>query len=538
VPTQQTILIHSAPGLWPMLEYELDIIQRELDKGNTVLFLSCQGERLFCNANNGKDGLKFKKRYCQECKSRVNNGLGWLNIDKGFFKICEYDILTNEQKQSIRDIINQLEFVKKEDEHIKRIINIDNIDIFSMVVSSLMTGHSDSEVNIVKYWAKFKEYAYIALTQYYLSINWLEAYSPDIIYIYNARTIFYRPLLRLAQKKELNVITYEYPMAGYKNYCLIENTYIHDSVNLSVLLRDKYDHSDLDDGLIIKEGSRWFEKKINKIDQGYASVFSNIQVSGKYPSELNEEKFILSFFISSESEIMSVEENYAGLPYTQKEAIKRISSKFKSILLFVRMHPALIRKDQLFVNSILELSSIDNVVIIPSDSKVDTYSLIEKSNLIVTFGSTVGVEAAFKKKPVISIGRHNLAQYFGCLKNTTKDSEIMHLIKSATEGDFSDFPDIQSRYNGACAFAWARMNFGVNSEYIGKTGRFSGGMIKNDIMTKISANMHIKIYNRLLDVPGKINSAFRIIINDPSKWKQFKKAPLESVKRKFFGELP
>ena len=54
-----------------MLEYELDIVQRELDEGNRVILLYCLGNQIQCDANNPKPGQPFRRRYCSECRGRV-----------------------------------------------------------------------------------------------------------------------------------------------------------------------------------------------------------------------------------------------------------------------------------------------------------------------------------------------------------------------------------------------------------------------------------------------------------------------------------
>ena len=90
------IMIHSAYGLWPMLEYELDIMQRELDAGNNVIFLYCRGDQKSCPANKEWANSTPKKRYCIECKSRVEKGIDWLtNTD--LLEVVEYDNINIEE---------------------------------------------------------------------------------------------------------------------------------------------------------------------------------------------------------------------------------------------------------------------------------------------------------------------------------------------------------------------------------------------------------------------------------------------------------
>ena len=63
-------------------------------------------------------------------------------------------------------------------------------------------------------------------------------------------------------------------------------------------------------------------------------------------------------------------------------------------------------------------------------------------------------------------------------------------------------------------------------------------MIRGGIKSKITAAIYIKIYNRIIDFPFNLFSALNIIINDFSKWKQFKDAPFKSFKNKFLGDMP
>ena len=76
-------LIYSAYGLYPMLEYELDIVQRLIDSGYHVKYVTCDGDRTLCSANNPNIESKqnFEGLKCLSCKSRVSKGLNWLQED-------------------------------------------------------------------------------------------------------------------------------------------------------------------------------------------------------------------------------------------------------------------------------------------------------------------------------------------------------------------------------------------------------------------------------------------------------------------------
>ena len=534
----ERILIQTAPGLWPMLEYELDIVQQELDSGNNIIFLHCRGDRSYCGANNPKKDQVFRKRICSECISRVETGIKWLDVTNGKLEIVGYGGLKKAQKNTVAEIIASLDCVEKNEKAIQKIININGVDIFDIAKSSVMTRFRDSISSIFTYWDEFLFYVESGLIHYHLSINWLKRYHPDKVYIYNARISLYRPLLRVSQQSKLEIVTYEYPRFGYERYIPIGGTYIHDNQNYSKLLRDKIDNSGLAYSEMLALGSEWFKNKTNKINQGFGSVFSDLQEYNKMPSQWSDKQFNIVFFVSSQDEMYSIEENVIDLPYGQVEAILNINKAFPEEFLYVRIHPNLRDSDHLFIENLQALDRLKMVTIINAESQVDSYELVKKANLVITYGSTIGDEAAFQKKPVISIGFLDLAQKFNCVKTTIDHSELMALIQQALKGDFSSFPTEKERYEGACLFAWSAMNFGVKPKYLKKKDLFGGYMVRDGIKTKISASIYIKLYNRLLDFPVRVFSAFSIIINDSSKWEKFKKAPLESIKNRFFGELP
>ena len=76
-----------------MLEYELDIVQRELDDGNRVVFLQCTGTDNFCPANNPRSGESIKANLCSECRARVRLGHAWLRtVSQEQIEVSSFDI--------------------------------------------------------------------------------------------------------------------------------------------------------------------------------------------------------------------------------------------------------------------------------------------------------------------------------------------------------------------------------------------------------------------------------------------------------------
>jgi fructose-specific component phosphotransferase system IIB-like protein len=70
--------------------------------------------------------------------------------------------------------------------------------------------------------------------------------------------------------------------------------------------------------------------------------------------------------------------------------------------LVIRLHPSLQNKPE---SDLRYWDPLDgrNVVVVRPESEVDSYALAESADLVITYGSTMGVEAAFLGKPVLSL---------------------------------------------------------------------------------------------------------------------------------------
>ena len=74
----------------------------------------------------------------------------------------------------------------------------------------------------------------------------------------------------------------------------------------------------------INIGAQWFNNRLNKSDQLLEPMlpkYTERQEVGKNPDDWDSSKFNISFFIASEHELGSIEENNAQLHYSQIDAI-------------------------------------------------------------------------------------------------------------------------------------------------------------------------------------------------------------------------
>lgn len=143
----------------------------------------------------------------------------------------------------------------------------------------------------------------------------------------------------------------------------------------------------------------------------YASdtVYTGLQKFGLLPKSWDTSKRNIVIFNSSEDEVYSIGGLWdeGKLFHSQKDGVEFILNAVKNIKdihIYLRIHPNLKNVKYNYVQDLFKFEEYyDNFHIIPANSTVSTYSLVDKAEKVIVFGSSIGVEANFWRKPVISL---------------------------------------------------------------------------------------------------------------------------------------
>ncbi len=145
-----------------------------------------------------------------------------------------------------------------------------------------------------------------------------------------------------------------------------------------------------------------------------------------------------------------------------------IFQKDSNIQLFIRIHPHVHEKSRQDQLRWLALGAREGVTIVSFASDVDTYALIDRSDIVVTAGSTVGIEAAFWGRPSITLG----PSYYSEL-GVTLHPQSVDALKAMIEAD--DLPVGRDR---AIPYGYYMVTFGKEFiRYVPETifkGKFLG----------------------------------------------------------------
>ena len=118
---------------------------------------------------------------------------------------------------------------------------------------------------------------------------------------------------------------------------------------------------------------------------------------------------VISFFHSSEDELFVSDLSDSSWA-SQFEVIRKlieICNSRPGHLLVIRLHPNLLNKSKRELkkwNDFARFFSAPIIVFLMSRDRVNSYSLVDQSDFVVTSGSTIGVEAAYMRKPSILCG--------------------------------------------------------------------------------------------------------------------------------------
>jgi hypothetical protein len=193
------------------------------------------------------------------------------------------------------------------------------------------------------------------------------------------------------------------------------------------------------------------------------------QQKGLLPEGWSTSKKNIVLFQSSEDEYASVSEDWK-LPFysTQFEGLQQITRDMAKYAgqfhLYIRVHPNMKEAIPAERERINQLQG-GNVSVIPAESPISTYALMHNADKVISFGSTVGIEATYWGKPSILAGKCFYVNLGGTY-NPATHQELMELILT------EDLPPKDKE--AALKYAYYINSFGIPFVYYKAEGFIEG----------------------------------------------------------------
>jgi len=437
----------------PIFETELELIRKHEKSGDNVRVLQCTGNLGNCFWNPEK-----RKITCAMCRSKFKHG--WNVLNSGNNVELKYFPPNKLTPEDLSVYFNSVDDLKK--------YQYDNENIGLGVASRLVSLYRDHRFDTHKYHSQVFRELNTSIQVYKALKQEFEEFKPDRVYVFNGRIATHLPAILLCKRMGIDYFAYEVAGAP-SSYMLRKNSTVHDF---------HATHKEMDElwsagGTEREKTARlFFEQKRSGDDHEKAPSFTKHQVKGFLPKEFNKDKKNIAIFNGTIDEYAAIEgcENQIYRP-DETAGIRRILEAFESddrYMFYLRVHPHM--KDLPSTTSQLrdihELSSrFSNLHVIWPEDIVDSYELMVACEKVITFGSTIGIEAAYWGKPSILAGRA-MYENFDCIYVPKTHEELVKLLK-----------DDLARLNAdsALKYGFREMSHGIPFEYFKETG-FKNGL--------------------------------------------------------------
>jgi hypothetical protein len=396
-------------------ETELEIIHDHQEKGDHVVQLICESDLPACDIN-----PFFHPEACERCISKRKNGYPSLIKQPEiirFFKLTEADKVRIQQTPKVYANIAELKKLK-----------VDDYEIGYSVASSIISQFRDPNPTIDPKWVE--RYIIGCLGVYFSIINYLRENQTDIVYAFNGRLSHTKAVLQACKSMQVKCILHERGNS-MPFYSLFENTSIHDLKNTQRLIIEAWKNADPDERTA--RATQWFNTRIGgKMENWYSFLEKQ---TFELPENWDKSKKNILICNSSEDEFASLNDEWKNHLYAnQTDGISKIihdTKDMENIHIYLRIHPHLAKVSNSDLSELIAIKS-KHITIIPASSLISTYHLVKHATQVITFGSTIGIEATFMGKPSILAGK---SFYFnlGSSYDPSSHEELIELIKSDLE---------------------------------------------------------------------------------------------------------
>lgn len=368
-------------------ETGLELMQLEMDAGNDIYQMACSVHLPVCEINHNHDFFK-----CMSCISKRKFGVE--NLDKKV-KVLPIISITSEQKA----IADSIQFYGNTLAELKA-IKYEEFEAGMAAASSLISNYRDPRFDVIKDKERINNYLKASVAVYFTMLNYLNTYKFDKVYIFNGRYTYTRAALRACEKLGVTYVNHERGNSP-QHYQLYENRLPHDLAWWQSQMHVIWDKADPIER--VETGKLFYHNRSTGIPDIWYS-FSQYMEKGLLPLNWNPEKWNIVIFNSSEDEMAAIsEEIKMGIYESQLQAIQKITTDLKGredIHIYLRIHPNLKGSTNYDFTELFNIKT-DNFTIIPPEASTNSYDLIDHSSVVLNFGSTIGIEAAFRGKPAV-----------------------------------------------------------------------------------------------------------------------------------------
>lgn len=477
------VLFFSSHILWPShYETELEIITDLAAEGHEIIQVYCNAQLPNCDLN---PFMELGK--CNHCLAKQKNGYELL---KGNVKQIPLLEISEHDKKKVANI--QTNYTSLADlKHLK----IGSFELGMGIINSLVAITRDPNPSMIQYAPTLKNYIIGSAGLYYSFLKMIEIHKPDRVYIFSGRFTHTQAVFSACKEANTDCYIHERGSNLFK-YSITPNSTITDlDFNFKAIL-SAWENSEENERLSL--GNLFYENRRKGIIQNWYS-YTKEHVS-QFPENWDPNKRNILILHSSDDELSTAWNNDSDNLFTdQISGIRAIADNFNQqdkIHFYLRIHPNFKsvnspRKDELY-----SLKN-DCLTIIPAESNISTYLLIDSCEKSISFGSTAGVEATIWNKPSILIG-NSFYKGLGSTYEPTNPEELYSMIES-------NLAPLSKE--GALKYGFYMETFGIPFKYF-KSIDIEKGLFKGKEIND-SPPFFTRLYQKCITLSPKLLAHFR-----------------------------
>jgi len=344
-------------------------------------------------------------------------------------------------------------------------------DIGMGVASSIISRTRNSLVDPTQHQEMIRNALAGCIAVYDYSHYLLESYHQDILYIFNGRLCYPRAVLRAAEHLQVRARIHE--RGADMTKFVVRDFTPHNRKKVQEDVVSTWSGV-AGSASSVATAERWFAERRAGQPRDWHS-FTASQGHGLLPP-VDSGKKIVTYFSSSDDEFAAIGDEFLWEGWRDQidavEGLVRAMRGRDDSQLIIRIHPHLTQKHPDDLARWLDVGRDDpGVIVIEPGSPIDSYALLDASDVVVSGGSTIGLEAVYWGKPSILLGPSDYDQ-LGAVHLAHTEVMLKELLSKER---------LSSNQETALPYAYYRATFGEEFRYFEPSGLSGGRFLGEDV---------------------------------------------------------
>ena len=271
----------------------------------------------------------------------------------------------------------------------------------------------DSEINLSEHIPLIEGLANIYISSFNIVSHLLASTSYSSLILFNGRLTSVKGMVAASTDASVPVLYHE--RGASSSRFVLQSYQTHDALKVQNHMLSQWNQN-----VHLEQTHSIANSFFHNQSAGKDTFWTNAAFNDANYSELSSiimkarscspKQIVVAFFPSCDDEFLSVGDVFQGKKYEwidQLEALSVLISIINELgfSLIVRNHPGLSSKSTRLQLQWDELQAsdqiFDDVIFIPSTSSISSYHLLDGVDAVVSYGSTIGIEAVYRSKPSI-----------------------------------------------------------------------------------------------------------------------------------------